>query len=83
MKINPEHVAFPLPNQDLVGAETGLTKREYIAAMALQGLLSNPNIASKWPESLYKEALKVTPVCDAAVQQADALIKALSEDVAG
>jgi len=38
--------AFPQAKEDLnVDSEYGLTKREYFAAMALQGLLANPNIS--------------------------------------
>jgi hypothetical protein len=36
--------AFPMLNPDpSQNDEFGLTKREYFAAMAMQGLLSNPN----------------------------------------
>jgi hypothetical protein len=36
--------AFPQAKEDLnVDSEYRLTKREYFAAMAMQGLLSNPN----------------------------------------
>lgn len=35
MKTNPNDKAYPSPNND------GLTKREYFAAMALQGILAN------------------------------------------
>jgi hypothetical protein len=36
--------AFPQAKKDLnENSEYGLTKREYFAAMAMQGLLSNPN----------------------------------------
>ena len=46
----------------------GLTKREYFAAMALQGLLSNP---SECPLSGYASD---------AIKAADELIKALNEE---
>jgi hypothetical protein len=46
----------------------GLTKREYFAAMAMQALLSDPNISTTY--SHYAEN---------AVQAADALIAALNE----
>jgi hypothetical protein len=35
MKTKPNDKAYPSPNND------GLTKREYFAAMALQGILAN------------------------------------------
>ena len=45
--------------------DTGLTKREYFAAMALQGICANPNHIP-------------TNAAQGAVQQADELIKALN-----
>ena len=51
----------------------GLTKRELIAAMAMQGLLADPNVRLK-PDTMSKWA----------VDQADALIERLNADpVAG
>ena len=42
MKTNPNDCAFPFDlNKIIVG---GLTKREYFAAMALQGMLSSDHI---------------------------------------
>jgi hypothetical protein len=39
-----DQAAFPMvENKDTVSYCKGLTKREYFAAMAMQGLLSNPN----------------------------------------
>lgn len=57
---NPNDTAFP--DQHLIGQ--GLTKREFFAAMAMQGLLSNPNISC---------------VTSLAVLFADQLIKALNQ----
>jgi len=42
---NSEHPAFPKPHQNMDGSiqhdvHNGLTKREYFAAMAMQGLLA-------------------------------------------
>lgn len=51
---------------------TGLSKREYFAAVALQGLLANPNIS--FAEDADIHALE-------AVRQADKLIKELNEDI--
>ncbi|MDM9582306.1 hypothetical protein [Nostoc sp. GT001] len=62
-----EHNAFPIAwNQDEQLTEDGLNKRELFAAMALQGLLANPNNFS-WE-------LQITR----AVEISDALIAALS-----
>jgi hypothetical protein len=49
--------------------EFGLTKRELIAAMAMQGMLSNPNVRLK-PNTISKWA----------VNHADALIARLNAD---
>jgi hypothetical protein len=61
--------AFPQSKDDLtIDDEHGLTKREYFAAMAMQALLSDPNIATTY--SKYAEN---------AVQAADALIAELNK----
>ena len=58
---------------------TGLTKREYFAAMAMQGLLSNPNTARQ----IQQEFGQVTAdaangvVCATALNIADKLLKQL------
>ena len=73
IKIIVSQSAFPQkiehPDGDIY--TKGLTKREYIAAMAMQGLLSNNNNSTDFPY-LEKVAKK-------SVQAADALIKALNE----
>lgn len=69
--INPDNNAFPGEYS------RGLTIREYFAALALQGLLANPNVVGSigvpenpdYDDQLAKEAL----------DSADALIKALNE----
>ena len=68
-KTNPEENAFPLYvdcNQDW---ENGLSKREYIAAMALQGMLASDTDFTLGSEAAARDA----------VEYADALIKALNE----
>jgi len=50
----------------------GLTKREYFAAMAMQGMMANPDMSK-----LLREGEFFT---DLAVEQADGLIKALNEE---
>jgi hypothetical protein len=64
--------AFP-SSPDKYEPEFGLTKREVIAAMAMQGLLSDPNVC-----------MAFDTVAAMAVRAADALIERLSADpVAG
>lgn len=52
-------------------SEGGLTKREYFAAMALQGLL-----ASQQPGYTFSTA---DEACNAAIEHADALINQLNQ----
>jgi hypothetical protein len=73
---NANRPAFPLATEELsdrhqngIDIEHGLTKREYFAGMALQGLLSNPERVGS-----IKEATK------AAIWFADALIAELEKD---
>ena len=73
-KTNPEENAFPLYvdcNQDW---ENGLSKREYIAAMALQGYISATQLGGYRGE--HKDA------AEEAVAYADALITALNDEEA-
>lgn len=70
---NKDEPAFPvqsftIQNGEIVWGEPGLTKREWFAGMALQGLLANPGIDSD------QEGLPVE-----AVQYADALLAALEK----
>ena len=70
-KTNPEENAFPLYvdcNQDW---ENGLSKREYIAAMALQGFCASQGAWEEFaPEKVAEES----------VRYADLLIKALNDE---
>jgi hypothetical protein len=60
--------AFP-SSPEKYEPEFGLTKRELIAAMAMQGMLANPNVRLK-PDTMSKWA----------VDHADALIARLNAD---
>jgi len=53
----------------------GLTKREYFAAMAMQGIIANPQYATKGIEEGGRKLLTQ----EAAIMIADALIKELSK----
>jgi hypothetical protein len=66
-KTEPNHAAFAYFNE-MNSWKTGLTKREYFAAMVMQGVVT-PGI----PKELYSRFAKD------AVQLADALIKELNE----
>lgn len=67
---NANDPAFPNENPDAVPVYSGLTKREYFAAMAMQGILSDASngIAPNWGR-LAQDSLCA----------ADALIKALGD----
>ena len=68
-KTNPDVPAFAAASQH--GRQEGLTKREYFAAMAMQGW--NANKSRQMPE--YKDYMRVAEM---SVNQADALIEALN-----
>lgn len=72
----PNQTAFPDS-----GGRAGLTKREYFAALAMQGMLANPVTIESFTEA-YDQG--VGPMADIlaaeAVAQADALIDALNAE---
>lgn len=57
-------------NLNKMGSVTGLTKREYFAAMAMQGLASQPTNGADW-ETIIPADARV------AVQYSDALLREL------
>jgi len=66
--MNGNDAIYPMATEG-DGFNDGLTKRELIAAMAMQGLLSDP-----------EESGVYATVADVAVKYADALIERLSAD---
>ena len=71
MHTDPDHTVHPLYDDGSIVLTNGLTKREYFAAAALQGLLADPDTT---------EQLSTADVVEVAVHAADALIEALNED---
>lgn len=65
---NGQEAAFPVNGSMGEVVQPGLTKREYAAIMAMQGIL-----ARSFGENMVKDA------CAKAVEYADALLKALGE----
>jgi hypothetical protein len=57
-------------NYGLHQGSKGLTKREYFAAMALQGMCANSSLTKIWTHE---------NIAEWSVQQADALIEALNK----
>lgn len=76
MKTDKNSTAFPFWEQNGFGAIThmmpGLTKREYFAAMAMQGLCS-------WNHNSGKMICNTTKIEEEAVELADNLIKELNK----
>jgi hypothetical protein len=64
---NSKQPAFPIDSNDLVEVKTGLSKREYFAGLAMQGLLSN------------NQKFDVKQIGPLSVQMADALLHHLSK----
>jgi hypothetical protein len=62
---NSEEGAFPKPDNDNYLDQNGLTKREYFAVIAMQGMLASgrfrfieletPNLAVQYADELLKE----------------------------
>ena len=55
--------------------EAGLTKREYLSAMAMQGLMANPNFSDI---ENFEMGIAITEMSQFAVNAADALIAELN-----
>jgi len=68
-KTLPDATAFPESHPNTHMPESGLTKREYFAAMALQGMLAN---------GAYDPMLEPWGLEEKAVECADILIDALN-----
>jgi len=80
---NSDQPINPVPHQNDDGSiqhdvYTGLTKREYFAAKAMQGLLSNPQIKRPHPENGDMEK-QYTEFSNIAVEYADALLAELEK----
>lgn len=74
MKINPDSAAFARPGTPDGGdTQLGLTKREYFAAMALQGVIAS-DMKSQIPPGVSPE----TVLAMMSVKLADTLIAALN-----
>lgn len=56
---NSEEPIYPITNQGTLRNRNGLTKREYFAAMAMQGILANENTGLSSNEVIAKESVKL------------------------
>ena len=84
MNIKPNDCAYPFTYEERYGSEDqfsrqaveyGLTKREYFAAMAMQGMLANPQIVMGAHPDRIMEIISI-----ASVEHADDLIRELNKD---
>lgn len=70
---NGEFAAFPFLETDNHNMEYGLTKREYFAAMAMQGLLACPNDRNnsnkEWGTSHFLTAKNAVSIADELLKQ--------------
>lgn len=75
---NKDKPAFPIVGTAFSDRHEGLTKREYIAAMAMQGILSG---TSKYDDRYHVNGgyLHFEFVATVAVSMADALLQELSK----
>lgn len=78
MSVNGDRAAFPISAEDEQQAtgswgSAGLTKREYFAAAALQGLAANPYVAQ------YGNGREHVDLTEQAVRMADDLIYELEQ----
>jgi hypothetical protein len=71
--------AFPIPGMNHSAMYNGLTKREYFAAVALQGLLANSVMGDADLHESAKEWRK--SISKAAVEFADATLSILEDKV--
>lgn len=83
-KSTADESAFPVATHDTEGRtgviEYGLTKREYFAAMAMQGLMTKDYIKLNLSEqNVYDGWQSVEMVAKLSVLMADALLSALSK----
>jgi hypothetical protein len=74
--MNGNDAIYPMATEG-DGFNDGLTKRELIAAMAMQGLLQHTKLLFLVPEAHDREA---TAIASVSVKMADALIERLNAD---
>jgi len=81
---NGDKPAYPLsdlphPKDESIGKYDGLTKREYIAAMAMQGMLANHTMVERGLKGIAEGNLKSLPshISSMSVAMADSLLKEL------
>lgn len=77
MSIDTSPSAFPMPGSDQNYPEFGLSKREYFAAMAMQGVLADSYIMDLIRCDDDKDTASF--VAGLAVEYADALFEALEK----
>jgi len=74
---NSEQPAYPIVGSAFSDNHKGLTKREYFAAMAMQGLLSNPEWMKVYNGDKY--LMQSTILSEVSIISADALLTELDK----
>ena len=78
MTNNKQTIANDSIHNSEQGVQDGLTKREYFAAKAMQGLLSNPEWMREYKGKKY--LIETDIVAEVSVKIADKLIKGLNKN---
>jgi hypothetical protein len=78
MTSNKQTIANDSIHNSEQGVQDGLTKREYFAAKAMQGLLSNPEWMREYKGQKY--LIETDIVAEVSVKIADKLIKGLNKN---
>jgi hypothetical protein len=78
MTNNKQTIANDSIHNSEQGVQDGLTKREYFAAKAMQGLLSNPEWMREYKGQKY--LIETDIVAEVSVKIADKLIKGLNKN---
>jgi hypothetical protein len=78
MTYNKQTIANDSIHNSEQGVQDGLTKREYFAAKAMQGLLSNPEWMREYKGQKY--LIETDIVAEVSVKIADKLIKGLNKN---
>jgi hypothetical protein len=84
----PNQLAYPFSYEEEYGdhgykrltTHNGLTKREYFAALAMQGMLCNPRITELMGSNIKKEEDQYAFIVESSTKMSDALIAELNKE---
>jgi hypothetical protein len=72
-----DYAAFANPGSDQGPGSMGLTKREYFAGLAMQGMVTNPEIMQAVTASQLIDGTASERIAKVSIQYADELLKQL------